>query len=88
MWSNVSNFEEFIALPEDFEGTVRLFPLPNFVMFPGVLQPFHIFELRYREMLRDALDDDRLIALASLLPGSDSDYEAVPPLRKWFAWDA
>ena len=30
---------------------MRLFPLPNLVMFPHVMQPLHIYEPRYREML-------------------------------------
>src|SRR5438067_1421098 len=46
-----------------FRGTARLFPLPNLVLFPSVIQPLHIFEPRYREMMADALDDDRLLAL-------------------------
>ena len=56
-------------LPHDFSGTVRLFPLPNLVMFPHVVQPLHIFEPRYREMLEDALEHDRLLAMALLQPG-------------------
>ncbi len=50
----------------DFTGIVRLFPLPNLVLFPNVLQPLHIFEPRYRKMMRDALDGDGLIAMALL----------------------
>ena len=55
--------------PDDFSGPVRLFPLPNLVLFPYVLQPLHIFQPRYRELMADALHDDRLIALATLKPG-------------------
>ncbi len=33
---------------------IPLFPLPNVVLFPGVLLPLHIFEPRYRDMVRDA----------------------------------
>ena len=39
-----------------FSGVARLFPLPNLVMYPHVMQPLHIFEGRYREML-EALAD-------------------------------
>ena len=66
--------------PEQFSGTVRLFPLPNLVLFPHVLQPLHIFEPRYRQMTADALADDRLVALALLRPGWQNDYEGRPPL--------
>src|SRR5947209_17017865 len=63
-----------------FDGTARLFPLPNLVLFPQVIQPLHIFEPRYRQMTADALDDDRLIALALLQPGWEPDYGGTPPL--------
>ena len=67
-------------VPRDFEGTVRLFPLPNLVMFPHVVQPLHIFEPRYCEMLEDALAGDGLIAMALLSPGWERDYEGRPPI--------
>ena len=63
-----------------FGGTVRLFPLPNLVLYPHVMQPLHIFEERYREMLEDALADDGLIAMALLEPGWETDYESRPPV--------
>src|SRR5947209_9701611 len=58
---------------EDFSGTVRLFPLPNLVLFPHVIQPLHIFEPRYRQLMADALKDDRLMAMALLRPGWDKE---------------
>lgn len=66
--------------PRDFSGTVRLFPLPNLVLFPHVVQPLHIFEARYCEMLEDALAGDGLIAIALLSPGWELDYEGRPPI--------
>lgn len=64
----------------EFSGRVRLFPLPNLVMFPHVLQPLHVFELRYRALTAEALAEDKLIAMAVLAPGWESDYEGRPPL--------
>ncbi len=61
-----------------FSGAARLFPLPDLVMFPHVMQPLHIFEQRYREMLNDALDHDGLIAMSILAPGWQADYEGRP----------
>jgi ATP-dependent Lon protease len=49
-------------------------------MFPNVIQPLHIFEPRYRELLNDALDSDGLIAMSVLAPGWEADYEGRPPL--------
>ncbi len=66
--------------PEDFCGTVRLFPLPNVVLFPNVVLPLHIFEPRYCEMLSDALAADRLIAMSLLGPGWESQYDQRPPI--------
>jgi len=40
-----------------------LFPLPNVVLFPNVFLPLHIFEPRYREMVRDAIDGAGQIAM-------------------------
>lgn len=33
-----------------FSGVARLFPLPNLVLYPHVMQPLHIFEERYQAM--------------------------------------
>jgi Lon protease-like protein len=55
-----------------------LFPLPNVVLFPNVFLPLHIFEPRYREMVADALDGDRLIGMVLLKPGWEHDYEGRP----------
>jgi Lon protease-like protein len=67
-------------VPGTFRGVVRLFPLPNLVVFPHVIQPLHIFEPRYRQMMADALDDDRLLAMALLRPGWEEDYHQAPPI--------
>lgn len=63
--------------------TVRLFPLAETMLYPGVVQPLHIFESRYREMIEDALDDNRLITMATLAPGyDDQEYFGRPPLER------
>jgi Lon protease-like protein len=55
-----------------------LFPLPNVVLFPNVFLPLHVFEPRYREMVADAIDSDRLIGMVLLRPGWEHDYEGRP----------
>ncbi len=72
--------DEFEFHPEQFSGRARLFPLPNLVMFPHVMQPLHIFEPRYPALLEDALATDKLITLMLLAPGWESDYDGRPPL--------
>jgi Lon protease-like protein len=65
----------------DFSGKARLFPLPNLVLFPHVMQPLHVFEPRYRQMTADALADDRHIGLILLKTGWESDYEGKPEVH-------
>ena len=67
--------------PGSYSGVAGLFPLPNLVLFPHVLQPLHIFEPRYCDLLEAALADDRLIAMAVLAPGWEKDYEGRPPVH-------
>lgn len=66
---------------EKFSGIARLFPLPNLVVFPHVMQPLHIFEPRYKALLEEALGGDGLIAMAVLAPGWEKNYEGRPPIR-------
>ena len=65
-----------------FSGVARLFPLPNLVLYPHVMQPLHVFEDRYREMVEDALAGDKLIAMAVLEPGWEDDYDSRPPVSQ------
>jgi Lon protease-like protein len=55
-----------------------LFPLPTVVLFPNVFLPLHIFEPRYREMVADALANDRLIGMVLLRPGWEAHYDGRP----------
>jgi uncharacterized protein len=58
--------------------TLPIFPLPNVVLFPHVFLPLHIFEPRYRAMVADALDGDRMIGMVLLRPGWEGQYEGRP----------
>jgi len=42
---------------------VPLFPLPGAILFPRSQLPLHIFEPRYREMVKDAIDGPGRIAM-------------------------
>jgi len=61
-------------------GTIPIFPLPNVVLFPNVFLPLHIFEPRYRAMVADALEGDRIIGMVLLQPGYEANYEGRPPV--------
>jgi len=74
------NAEDLVFDETRFTGTVRLFPLPDLIMFPHVMQPLHIYEARYRDLLNEALDSDGLIAMSVLTPGWEGDYDGRPPI--------
>ena len=62
---------------EDKE-TLAIFPLPNLVLFPGIVVPLKIFEPRYLEMMGDVLTGDGLIGIVTLKPGWETEYEHEP----------
>ena len=50
---------------------VPIFPLAGALLFPRAQLPLHIFEPRYRAMVRDALGSDRLIAMVQPKDGAE-----------------
>jgi uncharacterized protein len=60
--------------------SIPIFPLPSVVLFPNVPLPLHIFEPRYRQMITEALQGDRIIGMVLLRPGYESDYDGAPPI--------
>ena len=50
------------------------------MLFPRATRPLHVFEQRYRDMVSDALEGDRLIGMVLLEPGHEDDYEGRPPV--------
>jgi Lon protease-like protein len=65
--------------------TVPVFPL-NTVLFPGVVTPLHIFEDRYRALMRDllALPDpaDRIFAVVAIREGYEVGDRGVQSLHR------
>ena len=59
-------------------GLVPVFPLPRVVFFPRTILALHVFEPRYRQMVRDAVAGEGLIAVALLRPGWEEDYAGSP----------
>src|SRR5437016_2657417 len=56
-----------------------IFPLP-LVLFPGVPQPLHIFEPRYRQLLADCLAGDRRFGIAYAAPPEQEGADTTPRL--------
>ena len=54
---------------------VPIFPLAGALLFPRSQLPLHIFEQRYRAMVRDALASDKMIAMVQ--PKDDGDPPAL-----------
>jgi hypothetical protein len=50
---------------------ISIFPLPGAILFPRSQLPLHIFEPRYREMVRDALDGPGRIGMIQPSAGED-----------------
>lgn len=59
---------ENLPLPD----TVPVMPLSGVLLFPNALLPLHIFEPRFREMLKHALDDGRMMCVALVRPERQS----------------
>ena len=57
-------------MPEAVElpAAVPVMPLSGVLLFPNALLPLHIFEPRFREMLAQALIDDRMLCVALVKP--------------------
>lgn len=58
-----------------------IFPLPKAVLFPGVLMPLHLFEPRYRALAEYCVAGPRVMALATLEPGYEGQYEGRPAIH-------
>jgi len=61
-------------------SVIPVFPLPNVVLFPKLQLPLHIFEPRYRQMVRDAIGGSGLIGMALLRGDWEKDYYGNPEI--------
>lgn len=66
----------------NFGRPMAFFPLPVAMLMPHAVRGIHIFEPRYRQMVRDALDGPGQIAMAVFRgEGWKADYHGRPPVR-------
>jgi Lon protease-like protein len=56
---------------------LRLFPLQT-VLFPGMRMPLHIFEERYRIMIRECIEEDTPFGVLLIKSGAEVGATAVP----------
>ena len=61
-------------------AAIPIFPLQDVMLFPHASRPLHIFEPRYREMVADALEGDRIIGMVMLHAGYEDEYAGNPPI--------
>ena len=60
-------YEDRSQLPD----ILPIFPLPNVVLTPNASLPLFIFEDRYKQMLKDVLEEQKLFGLTFFEPQDD-----------------
>jgi len=63
-----------MSLPE----VLPVFPLTGVMLLPGTVLPLHIFEPRYRNMVEDALDSDKIFGMIQPFTPQDDNRGARP----------
>ena len=53
--------------------TIPLFPLPDLVLFPGLVLPLYIFEQRYRDLLADTRRSGEPFGVVRILESADEE---------------
>lgn len=80
MIETVSNQELETRLRQHLHR-LPIFPLYRVSLFPHALLPLYVFEPRYREMTEHCLSAGGSMAIATLLPGHEAEYQGRPPVR-------
>jgi Lon protease-like protein len=57
-----------------------LFPLPLVALFPGTLMPLHIFEPRYRALIRDVIDSHQTLGIVQVIDSEMKDEHGNPAI--------
>lgn len=68
-----------IAVVKKALRRLPMFPLPGVTLFPNALLPLHIFEERYKKLVRDALASHRLMVV-SRPTGDEHEHDGRPPV--------
>lgn len=71
--SSIPSFDSY-PIPE----IIPVFPLPHVVFFPQTYLPLHIFEPRYRQMVKQTITNGQCIGMALLKEGWEDNYYGKP----------
>ncbi|HYK02501.1 MAG TPA: LON peptidase substrate-binding domain-containing protein [Thermoanaerobaculia bacterium] len=71
-----------MALLPEGEFLLPLFPLPNIVFFPHTRLPLHVFEPRYRQLVKDAIESEERFGIVLLRSGWETDYFGAPAVHQ------
>jgi Lon protease-like protein len=66
----------------DVPDVIPIFPLPETVLLPGEVLPLHVFEPRYRALVRDAVATHKVIGIVQVVPGFETELPGSPPVRE------
>jgi Lon protease-like protein len=58
-----------------------VFPLPQTVLFPGALLPLHVFEPRYRALVKDCLASHKVLAVSLIRETAERDAHGHPAIE-------
>jgi Lon protease-like protein len=63
-------------------GEMPIFPLTQIVLFPHALLPLHVFEPRYRALLKDCLATHKVMAMALITDPFHATASGEPPIAQ------
>jgi Lon protease-like protein len=81
-WTPTDQTELPLGGVVELPNEIAIFPLPRVVLLPGEVLPLHVFEPRYRELVRDALDANRLIGVVEYASGHEESEGKTTPVRQ------
>jgi Lon protease-like protein len=64
----------------DVPDVIPIFPLPRVVLLPGEVLPLHVFEPRYRDLVRDAVATHKVMGIVQVVPGFETELAGSPPV--------
>ena len=60
-----------------------LFPLPGVLLIPGTTLPLHVFEPRYRQLVKDCVETGKPLALPQVVMGGATDLLGSPAIHPY-----